>query len=73
VYNLIVKRSEAIKKLKAQGWTLHRRGSRHDLYVHRLSGRYAEVPRHAEELSNWVMNDLKSKMREVERRMEEQQ
>lgn len=60
-----------LKKLKKQGWKLLRKGKRHDLYIHDLSGKYAEVPRHDKELSNWVMNDLISKIKEVEIKLKE--
>lgn len=63
-----MKKSEIIKKLKEQGWKLLRRGKRHDLYIHKLSDQYAEIPRHAKELSDWVMNDIKTKMKEVEKK-----
>ena len=68
----MMKKSEMVRKLKIQRWKLLRRGKRHDLYIHGFSDQYAEIPRHASELSNWVMNDILLKMRQVERRMKEE-
>lgn len=43
-----MKRRAFLKELREAGCTLHRHGSRHDLYLNAANGRKAPVPRHTE-------------------------
>jgi len=56
-----VKRKELIHQLVASGCTLHRHGSRHDVYLNPRNGNKQPVPRHAEihdKLARHIMKHL---------------
>jgi mRNA interferase HicA len=40
--------AKVIKRLEADGWTLHRHGANHDVYVHARKPFPIQVPRHRE-------------------------
>ena len=43
-----MKRIELVRHLEAQGCQLLREGARHSIYVNRVAGKAASVPRHRE-------------------------
>jgi predicted RNA binding protein YcfA (HicA-like mRNA interferase family) len=43
-----MKRKELIRQLSEAGCTLHRHGSRHDIYLNPENGKKQPVPRHGE-------------------------
>lgn len=51
--------NELLKRLKKDGWYLHKHGGNHDLYRHSTKPNQLTVPRHgAKELANGTLNSI---------------
>ena len=51
--------SEVLKKLKKDGWYLHKHGGKHDLYRHKSKPGQIPIPRHgSKELATGTLNSI---------------
>lgn len=55
----MAKVSELLRKLKKDGWYLHRHGKKHDLYRHPTKKSELVIPRHgSKELAKGTLNSI---------------
>jgi predicted RNA binding protein YcfA (HicA-like mRNA interferase family) len=52
-----VKRNEFIKLLNARGVVFHSHGAKHDIFIHRRTGKKIPIPRHGE-IKNKTVTDI---------------
>ena len=58
----MAKVSELLKRLKKDGWFIHRHGKKHDLYRHSEKEGELVIPRHrSKELANGTLNSILKK------------
>jgi predicted RNA binding protein YcfA (HicA-like mRNA interferase family) len=54
-----VNRNDFICFLERHGLEFYRHGSRHDIYIHKTTGKKIAVPRHSEIKNKFIKNVLK--------------
>ncbi|MEQ3501096.1 type II toxin-antitoxin system HicA family toxin [Tenacibaculum sp. SSH1-16] len=58
----MAKINEVLRLLSADGWYLHRHGSRHDLYRHKTKEGQIPIPRHgSKEVAPGTLNSILKK------------
>ena len=54
--------NELLKRLKKDGWTLHRHGKKHDIYEHKTKSGPLIIPRHGrKEMAKGTLNSILKK------------